>query len=62
MRRFVRIADRRARSRTTCTASKIGVLVDFEGGDETLGKDLAMHIAVAASRSVPVEGRGARRT
>ena len=25
--------------------SKIGVLVDVDGGDETLGKDLAMHIA-----------------
>ena len=25
--------------------SKIGVLVDLDGGDEALGKDLAMHIA-----------------
>jgi len=29
---------------------RIGVLVDLEGGDETLGKDIAMHIA--ASRPV----------
>ncbi len=39
---------------------KIGVLVDVEGGDDTLGKDLAMHIAaakpVALDRSgVPAE-------
>ena len=27
--------------------SKIGVLVDVAGGDETLGKDLAMHIAAS---------------
>jgi len=27
--------------------SKIGVLVDYSGGNETLGKDLAMHIAAS---------------
>ena len=27
--------------------TKIGVMVDFSGGDEQLGKDLAMHIAAA---------------
>ncbi|SET17758.1 translation elongation factor Ts (EF-Ts) [Nitrosomonas marina] len=27
--------------------SKIGVMVDYQGGDETLGKDLAMHIAAS---------------
>lgn len=27
--------------------AKIGVLVDYTGGDETLGKDLAMHIAAS---------------
>lgn len=27
--------------------NKIGVMVDFEGGDEALGKDLAMHIAAS---------------
>jgi len=27
--------------------TKIGVLVDYEGGDEQLGKDLAMHIAAS---------------
>ena len=27
--------------------SKIGVMVDYEGGDDQLGKDIAMHIAAA---------------
>lgn len=33
---------------------RIGVLVDFSGGDETLGKDLAMHIAAHDPRPVCV--------
>jgi elongation factor Ts len=35
---------------------KIGVLVDVTGGDETLGKDLAMHIA--ASKPLAVDRSG----
>ena len=35
---------------------KIGVLVDLAGGDETLGKDLAMHIA--ASKPLAVDRNG----
>ncbi|HQT25464.1 MAG TPA: translation elongation factor Ts, partial [Burkholderiales bacterium] len=27
--------------------SKIGVIIDYQGGDDTLGKDLAMHIAAS---------------
>src|SRR5258706_7584059 len=44
VRRFVRMS---ARGRLACYlhGRKIGVLVDYEGGDENLGKDLAMHIA-----------------
>lgn len=34
--------------------AKIGVMVDYTGGDETLGKDLAMH--VAASKPICVSG------
>ncbi|MEO8444649.1 MAG: translation elongation factor Ts [Gammaproteobacteria bacterium] len=30
--------------------TRIGVLVDFEGGDEELGRDLAMHIAASNPR------------
>lgn len=40
--------------------SRIGVLVDLDGGDEALGKDLAMHIAASrpvcvAEEDVPAE-------
>jgi elongation factor Ts len=40
--------------------TRIGVMIDLEGGDETLGKDLAMHVAaskpIAISRDqVPAE-------
>jgi elongation factor Ts len=46
VRRFVRI---RAQGRLAhyLHGAKIGVLVDFSGGDDTLGKDLAMHIAAS---------------
>ena len=50
------VARPRASSRRTCTASKIGVLVDVTGGDDALGKDLAMHIAASKPMAV-VEGR-----
>ncbi|MBU0688376.1 MAG: translation elongation factor Ts [Gammaproteobacteria bacterium] len=36
--------------------SKIGVLINYEGGDETLGKDLAMHIAASKPKSVDASG------
>jgi elongation factor Ts len=41
------------------TNGKIGVLVNFEGGDENLGKDLAMHIAAANPQVVSPENAGA---
>jgi elongation factor Ts len=36
--------------------SKIGVLLDLVGGDETLGKDLAMHIAASKPKSISADG------
>jgi elongation factor Ts len=36
--------------------NKIGVLVDYSGGDETLGKDIAMHIAASKPKSVDTSG------
>jgi elongation factor Ts len=36
--------------------SKIGVMVNYTGGDETLGKDLAMHIAASKPKSVDASG------
>jgi len=52
VRRFVRVA---AKGRLThyLHGSKIGVLIDYEGGDDQLGKDLAMHIA--ASKPICVD-------
>lgn len=35
---------------------KIGVLVDIIGGDEALGKDIAMHIAAAKPKSLDASG------
>lgn len=35
---------------------KIGVLVDIVGGDEALGKDIAMHIAAAKPKSLDASG------
>ena len=36
--------------------SKIGVLLDIVGGDEQLGKDLAMHIAASKPKSLDASG------
>ncbi len=36
--------------------AKIGVLVDLVGGDEALGKDLAMHIAASRPRALDISG------
>jgi elongation factor Ts len=36
--------------------SKIGVLVDLVGGDDTLAKDIAMHIAAAKPKALDVTG------
>ena len=36
--------------------SKIGVLIDLVGGDDTLSKDIAMHIAAAKPKSLDASG------
>ncbi|MFA6201619.1 MAG: translation elongation factor Ts [Gallionella sp.] len=36
--------------------SKIGVLLNFTGGDETLGRDICMHIAASKPKSVDSSG------
>jgi len=51
VRRFVRF-DAQGQLAQYLHGSKIGVMVDLVGGDEALGRDLAMHIA--ASRPVCV--------
>ena len=59
LRRFARI-DAQGRIASYVHGSRIGVLVDYTGGDDALGKDLAMHVAatkpVAVSREqVPAD-------
>ena len=46
IRRFTRYATQ-GQLASYLHGAKIGVMVDYTGGDETLGKDLAMHIAAS---------------
>ena len=46
VRRFVRYTTT-AKLAAYLHGNKIGVLVNYDGGDDTLGKDLAMHIAAS---------------
>lgn len=55
-RRFVRIAAQGKLTSYVHGGSKIGVLIDVVGGDEQLGKDLAMHIAAAKPKSLDSSG------
>ncbi len=60
LRRFARIEAQGRLSSYVHGGSRIGALVDVSGGDEQLGKDLAMHIAAAkpvslARDNVPAE-------
>lgn len=54
-RRFLRI-NAQGKLASYVHGSKIGVLVDVVGGDETLGKDIAMHIAAAKPKSLDASG------
>jgi elongation factor Ts len=56
VRRFVRIAAEGRLASYLHSGARIGVLVDLVGGDEALGRDLAMHIAASKPRSLSVEG------
>lgn len=47
IRRFARIAAHGRLASYIHGGAKIGVLIDVAGGDEALGKDLAMHVAAA---------------
>ena len=49
IRRFARhqVADSQDRLASYLHGAKIGVMVDYTGGDQVLGKDLAMHIAAS---------------
>ena len=54
-RRFVSVAAK-GKLTSYVHGSKIGVLVDLVGGDETLAKDIAMHIAAAKPKSLDASG------
>jgi elongation factor Ts len=56
LRRFARIAAKGRLSSYVHGGSKIGVLVDVTGGDEQLGKDLAMHIAASKPKALDASG------
>jgi elongation factor Ts len=56
LRRFVRIAAVGKLAAYVHGGAKIGVLVDVSGGDEQLGKDLAMHIAASKPKSLDASG------
>src|SRR5512144_1753117 len=47
VRRFERYETSTGKLATYLHGNKIGVMVNYTGGDETLGKDLAMHIAAS---------------
>jgi elongation factor Ts len=54
-RRFVRIAAQGKLS-SYVHGAKIGVLVDLIGGDDELGKDIAMHIAATKPKALNADG------
>jgi elongation factor Ts len=54
-RRFVRTAAK-GKLASYVHGSKIGVIVDLVGGDDALGKDIAMHIAAAKPKSLDASG------
>lgn len=56
IRRFVRTEAQGKLFSYVHGGSKIGVLVDLEGGDDTTGKDLAMHIAALKPKSLDASG------
>jgi elongation factor Ts len=55
VRRFTRFDDAQGRIYSYRHGVRIGVLVEVEGGDEVLGKDLAMHIAASNPLCVAAE-------
>jgi elongation factor Ts len=54
-RRFL-VVEAKGKLASYVHGGKIGVLVDVVGGDEALGKDIAMHIAAAKPKSLDASG------
>lgn len=56
VRRIERYSTTSGKLATYLHGNKIGVMVNYTGGDESLGKDLAMHIAASKPKSVDASG------
>ncbi|HSC81720.1 MAG TPA: translation elongation factor Ts [Chitinolyticbacter sp.] len=55
LRRFVRY-ETSGQLAAYLHGAKLGVLIDYTGGDEQLGKDLAMHIAASKPKALDASG------
>ncbi len=56
VRRFARYATRTGKLSSYLHGNKIGVMVEYAGGDEMLGRDLAMHIAASKPKAMDASG------
>lgn len=56
IRRFARIEAKGRLHSYIHGGAKIGVLIDLVGGDETLGKDIAMHVAASKPKALDASG------
>jgi elongation factor Ts len=56
IRRFVRVPAKGALTNYIHGGAKVGVLVDVTGGDVTLAKDIAMHIAASKPKALDASG------
>jgi len=56
IRRFGRDASVDGQLASYLHGSKIGVLLSYTGGDETMGRDLSMHIAASKPKSIDATG------
>lgn len=56
VRRFVRVAAKGKLSSYIHGGAKVGVLLDLVGGDDQLGKDIAMHIAASKPKALDASG------
>ena len=56
VRRFARYETQNGKLASYLHGSKIGVLVDYTGGDDEMGKDIAMHIAASKPKALDASG------
>ena len=56
IRRFVRLPAKGKLQQYIHGGAKIGVVVDVDGGEDQLGKDLAMHIAATKPKALDASG------